>query len=362
MLVMVLLANPASAAPAPTVGWGLNVLGQVGGTASGHPAPVAAAGGRQFTKIAVGQSHGLGIAADGTVWYWGDTDPRHYAFLQTFVTEPFQVPGLTNVIAVDGGEDTSVALRSDGTVWAWGANEVGQLGDGTRTNRTTPVRVTGLTGVVAVSAGRTHGMALKSDGTVWTWGNNRGGALGDGTQTDRLTPVRAGTLTGVTGITAAAHFSLAIGADGRVSSWGENGHGQLGSGIVSPFRATPGPVAGLTGVASVAAGQEFALALRANGEVWSWGMNSSGQLGDGTTTQRLLPVKVPGLGAVQEIGVGSFCAAVRVGGSVYTWGSNSGNQLGDPGVTERATPGLVPGLSGVQQLAVGGPFMVVRTG
>ncbi|GIH26438.1 hypothetical protein Aph01nite_47480 [Acrocarpospora phusangensis] len=359
-LVLLAPAGPARADQAPSMGWGLNVLGQVGGVAPGYPTPVVAAGGHAFTRIAAGQSHGLGIAADGTVWYWGDTDPRHYAFEQTFVTAPFPVPGLTGVVAVDGGEDTSLALKSDGTVWAWGANELGQLGDGTRTHRTTPVRVSGLTGVMAVSAGRAHGMALKSDGTVWTWGHNRSGELGDGSRADRLTPVRAGTLTGITAIAAGAHFSLAVAADGRVSAWGENEQGQLGSGGVSPYRVTPGAVAGLTGVASVAAGSQFALALRGDGQVWGWGANSNGQLGDGTTVGRPVPVKVP-LGPAQEVGAGAFHGVARVGGSVHTWGSNSAGQLGTPSVAQRSLPGPVASLTGIRQLAVGGPFTVVLT-
>ena len=76
-----------------------------------------------------------------------------------------------------------MAARSDGTVWAWGDNRVGELGDGTTTDRLAPVQVTGLTGVTQVAAGCTHSLALRSDGTVWAWGANGAGQLGRGTVT-----------------------------------------------------------------------------------------------------------------------------------------------------------------------------------
>src|SRR5205823_835287 len=97
------------------------------------------------------------------------------------------------VSALAGGNWSSFAVKSDGTVWAWGANDQGQLGDGTTTNRTTPVQVTGLTGVTAIAAGGWHTLALKSDGTIWGWGGNWAGQLGDGTTINRASPVQVGT-------------------------------------------------------------------------------------------------------------------------------------------------------------------------
>ena len=98
-------------------------------------------------------------------------------------------PNFTEPMISAGGSHI-IALKSDGTVWAWGHNYDGQLGDGTKTDKTTPVQVSGLTGIVSISAGYCHTIALKSDGTVWAWGYNYYGHLGDGTKTDKTTPVQ----------------------------------------------------------------------------------------------------------------------------------------------------------------------------
>ncbi|KKT02299.1 MAG: hypothetical protein UV78_C0050G0001, partial [Parcubacteria group bacterium GW2011_GWA2_43_17] len=90
---------------------------------------------------------------------------------------------------IAGGGNHSIALLFDGTVKAWGRNTIGQLGDGTTTNRTTPVSVSGISTAVAIAGGEAHSIALLSDGTVKAWGNNGYCQLGDGTTTDRTTPV-----------------------------------------------------------------------------------------------------------------------------------------------------------------------------
>src|SRR5688500_2236932 len=83
--------------------------------------------------------------------------------------------------AIAAGVWHSLALTEDGTVWAWGTNSLGELGDGTTTDRSSPVQVLNLTNVVAIAAGTFHNLALSEDGTVWAWGRNEFGELGDGT-------------------------------------------------------------------------------------------------------------------------------------------------------------------------------------
>jgi alpha-tubulin suppressor-like RCC1 family protein len=181
--------------------------------------------------------------------------------------------------------------KSDGTVWAWGLNNKSQLGDGTTTNSSTPVQSAPaiLTGITAVAAGNEHSLALKSDGTVWGWGSNSNGQLGNGaTAGSQTTPVQVSGLTNVTAIAAGVNFSLALKSDGSVWAWGYNGSGQLGDGTTTD-RLTPVYVNMVAQVA-IAAGFDHSVAMTSTGTVWTWGNNSNGQLGNGSTTNSSVPV------------------------------------------------------------------------
>jgi alpha-tubulin suppressor-like RCC1 family protein len=92
--------------------------------------------------------------------------------------------------AIAAGYYYSLALARDGSLWAWGDNEVGQLGDGTTTNRSTPVRMGTRTGWIAIAAGVRHSLALARDGSLWACGMGGMGQLGDGTGTARSILVR----------------------------------------------------------------------------------------------------------------------------------------------------------------------------
>ncbi len=140
----------------------------------------------------------LFLKSDGTVWdlgfNWfgklGDGTFSTFSPPADFSNDrhlPVQVHGpgnagyLNSITAIMGGESHNFALKSDGTVWDWGWNSMGQLGDGTFTDRYTPVQVSGLSSVTALGGRGYHSLALRSDGTVWAWGFNSSGQLGDGT-------------------------------------------------------------------------------------------------------------------------------------------------------------------------------------
>ena len=178
-----------------------------------------------------------------------------------------QVQNLSGVTCVATGDNHSLARKSDGTVWAWGGNGAGQLGDGTTMERHTPVQVRNLSGVTAVASGAEYSLVLKSDGTVWAWGSNGLGQLGDGTNTDRHAPVRVISLSGVTGIAAHALHSLALRItappfDGIVRAWGWNFSGQLGDGTTTD-RPSPVQAATLSAAEAIAAGTRHSLAVGA---------------------------------------------------------------------------------------------------
>ena len=261
---------------------------------------------------------------------------------------PVLATSLNNVIAIDGGDGHSVALKSDGTVWTSGNNEHGQLGDGTIVNRTTFAIVPNLNGVTAISAGG-HSMALKSDGTVWAWGENKFGELGDGTWTQRLTPVQVINLTDVVAIAASGNTSsMALKADGTVWMWGMN----TGS--------TPRQVDGVTNVTAIAIGTFHYMALKKDGTVWIWGGNSYGQYGDGTQTSKYPPTKVPDLYEVNAIATkANLSMALKSDGTVWTWGRNNAYRTpGDGTFTQQLVPSQVSGLEEIIAIASGSDHAV----
>ncbi len=283
---------------------------------------------------------------------------------------PVSVLDLTNITAVAAAYNYNLALVIGGTVLAWGGNDYGQLGDGTREDAELPTPVIDLGEASAVSAAGTHSLALLSDKTVMAWGSNEYGELGNGelNPNERVnkkgekekTMVGSGTaepklvpeLTGVIAIASGGGSNYALLEDGALMAWGKNDVGELGTDEKGPeicktsvgeVRCSTKPravdLAGLAEgvkVIAVSAGVESAYALLSNHEVRAWGNHSSGQLGDGSTTDSLAPVEVSNLigktgsltGVTEVSGGSGFALALLEGGRVAAWGSNNHGQLG----------------------------------
>jgi alpha-tubulin suppressor-like RCC1 family protein len=258
-----------------------------------------------------------------------------------------------------------LALRR-GTVWAWGHNFYGQIGDGTILQRTTPVPVDDLMGVVDVSAGGNFSLALKSDGTVWTWGSNERGEMGIGTTTPSTSnrPIKIPSLSSVIAIAAGSDYSLALKSDGTVWSWGSNTTGQLGIGTTD-FQPHPTPlqVPGLSGVVAIFAGDYVSYAVKADGTAFGWGTSFIGKLGDGTSGSTSInsPTELPALkGMVSaETGVGSTVIR-KADGTVLSFGSNFRGQLGRglPDNGPYPVPTQIPGLL-ARDVSNGDSFVIV---
>jgi alpha-tubulin suppressor-like RCC1 family protein len=277
------------------------------------------------------------------------------------------------VVALAAGGSHSLALCSDGTVLAWGDNTYGQLGDNSTNSQIVPVAVNTDAGVsalagkvvVGISAGIDHSLALCSDGTVAAWGLNRMGQLGDNTTANHQVPLAVNTNSGsalygrtVVAIAGGYQYSLALCWDGTVAAWGRNAEGQLGNnsgGYVGAQNLLPVSVntdaslSALSGklVIAIAAGFGHSLALCSDGTVAAWGLNSYGELGDGSTAGSLVPVAVNVDSiysalygkAVASIAAGSFQSlAVCSDGTVAAWGANYDGQLGDNTIVTRQIP------------------------
>jgi alpha-tubulin suppressor-like RCC1 family protein len=244
-----------------------------------------------------------------------------------------------HVLRVDGG---AVKGLGDGTYGQLGANPSGS-----------PTTVAGLSDVTAVAAGGFSTLALKSDGTVWFLGETTlQHTTPHGTPDPVSAPVQVAGLTGIDAIAAGHRHYLALDADtGDLFAWGHNGSGQVGDGGVLDVAT---PVVVLTGVSAMAAGDGFSLAVKSDGSLWAWGRNAHGQLGLGDTAVRLTPTQVPGVTTADNVAAGGQHSLILLtGDSVLATGNNNFGQLGLGHTTSLTTPAAVPGLSGVAQVSAG---------
>jgi LPXTG-motif cell wall-anchored protein len=326
------------------------------------PAAVAQAGGDEVLTWGRNQFGQLGNGATSPSTVPGSVVPI-----------PASLPADTTVEAVSGGYGHSVALTSTGQVLAWGDNSAGQLGNGTFDDSTVPVEVSLPAGttVAALDSGDDYVVALTSTGRVVTWGYNQWGQLGNGTTgVDSNVPVDVELPAGVvvTAVSSGAGHGLALASTGEVWAWGDNDFGQLGDGTTT-HRNVPVRVnlpAGAT-VTAISAGDDHSLALTSTGEVLAWGYNGAGQLGDGTTTNRSAPVEalLPAGTTVTGLASGSGFQsyALTSTDTVLAWGDNTYGQLGDGTTTNRSAPveALLPAGTTVTQLDSGDDHTVALT-
>jgi len=304
------------------------------------------------------------LKSDGTVWTWGWNSFGQQGDGTTNNTSvPHQVLGpggvgfLTNLSAILGGETHNAALKADGTVWEWGRSLFGELGDGSSnwgaltSKSTTPVQVIGLNSVKRLGGRGYHDLAEKSDGTVWAWGDNQSGELGNGTffyGTNR--PVQVVGLTNPVVITGGGFYSAALMGDGTVRTWGNNTSGQCGDGTTNNHSLWV-QVAGLSNIVSLSGGWTHVLAIKSDGTAWAWGDNSQGEIGNGASqTRQSVPAQVVGLSNVVAVSGGDASSLARLAdGTVWTWGYNAYGQLGIGSSDSMAhpLPVKVPGLTDV---------------
>jgi alpha-tubulin suppressor-like RCC1 family protein len=328
--------------------WGLNNFRQLGDSCTiNQSSPVSVVGDiTNWCQVSTGKSYSLALKADGTAWTWGCNNEGQLGD-GTIVdkSSPVQVVGISNWCQVSAGRYQSIALRADGTAWAWGRNNFGQLGNNCTTNRSSPVQVVGITNWCQVSASGFHSLAIRTDGTAWAWGAGFGGVLGNNCTTNRSSPVQVvGSISNWCQVSAGGLQSAALRTDGTAWTWGYNSSGQLGDGTIVN-KSSPVQVAGcITNWCYISASGDHVLAVRANGTAWSWGSNSEGQLGDGTTVNKSSPVQVVGITNWCQVSAGRYHSiALRADGTAWAWGRNNFGQLGNNCTTNRSSPVQVVG-------------------
>ena len=329
--------------------WGKDEYGQLGRRWGSKEAPghVTLRGDEPLdnvSAIAAGADQSLAVKADGSLWVWGKRFSLRMGRGQPLdIMSPTSVDGIDDAVAVAGGfggRPEYIVLSRSGRVSLFGINE-------THVNPLLARPVAGLDDVAAVAAGTRHYAVLKKDGTVWTWGNNDGGQLGDGTTVSRSRPQPVPKLANVVRIAAGSDATLAVTGDGSLWGWGKNVYVTLPSGLSAQSSSTPVKYPDLTEVADASLpgsgytnGSHY-LAVDRQGSVWSWGGNFMGQLGQGTIGTDIVkkPAQIKDLEGVGAVAAGqAFALALRHDGSIRSWGKNFYGTLGSESRGDSALP------------------------
>lgn len=328
--------------------WGNNHFGQVGGGDPTHElSPVALpmmAG--QVEELVAGAAYTCARMVARTVacWGWNDFGQLGNGAL---LHRPQPVYGLDKeIMAVQSGLLHTCALSATKAIYCWGMNNHAQLGDGTDLDRARPVKVHGGDlRFTAIAVGNFHTCALSEEKAFFCWGKNDQGQLGNGDLIGLPYPSKVSPpppYPPFVQISAGGSHTCAVTDTGELYCWGDNSYGQLGDGTTAN-RLSPTQVPNLAeAITTVTAGGSHTCALGATGNLFCWGSNRSGQLGDGTTISRTVPIQVPLTRTVQSVAAaGSHTCALLTDGAVYCWGDNIDGQLGDGSQEDRLTPTAV---------------------
>jgi len=341
--------------------WGNNGSGSLGlGNLTYYSSPKQVGSLGTWTKVFAGYGKSFAIKNDGTMWAWGDNGGGELGLSDASNrSSPVQVGALTTWAMVAHGGSHAVAIKTDGTLWTWGGNYYKQLGQGDTIARSSPVQVGADTNWSACAAGGQHCIAVKTNGTLWTWGGNSaygyGGALGFGTVGTKADPTQVGSGTTWSKICAHDGASFAIKTDNTLWSWGRNSYGQLGLGSTT-HTSSPQQV-GSSSWSTLPSGRAFfqMYAIQTGGTLWSWGKNYAGRLGLGDTTTRSNPTQIGALTTWLKLALGDGAgAAIKTDGTLWVWGGNYSGMLGQGDTTHKSSPVQVGNLNEWANVAMGG--------
>ena len=347
--------------------WGLGPLG-TGNTLTTNrssPVQVITIGTSSWTQVSVGEGGSLAISAQGIGYFWGTpattnaTIPTMYGYtnalypnpLRTFVSETDETNYLTATgkvglswLQADINAYAGIALRSDRKIFTWGSNTDGALGvnNSTADQRYQPQIITPESTYNFVASGNFSGgrfFAIGTDGKLYAWGNNSQGALGvGGDSLRRNTPTAVNVTSSFVFVASGIQNSAAIATDGSLFTWGVASNGALGNGVTTPaLNGTPIKI-GTSSWHQVKVGQNFMIGITAAFKLFAWGLNNTGQLGDGTVTQRLSPVAIGSSSWIFIAAGQSQSFAIRSDNTLWSWGMNINGSLGLGDTLNRSSP------------------------
>jgi alpha-tubulin suppressor-like RCC1 family protein len=386
------LAGPidgAAAAPAAPrtelLSWGLNAWGQLGNGKvpdSDLPVAVKMPAGVRVAQVRGGGSFAVALTFGDGVFAWGSNLSGQLGvgrmkggvgyIKSSRVPVQVHLPRLvgTQVAQVRAGSSFALALTAGGQVWAWGDGSGGALGDGQTNVARVPVHVLmpGGAKIASISTGCVHSLALTTGGEVLAWGSNKLGMLGDGDTADSDVPVRVDLPRNfkAVAVSAGCFYSLALGADGEIFAWGNNQWGQLGDGQTNQVNVLPIPVfnqvPGAIGkVVQIYGGCTHTLALTSKGVVLAWGDDARGELGIlPARTTVSVPARVTELDGRRVIAIAAGCStsyARTSSGRELAWGEGDSGELGNGTFDDAKIPVIVHLPAGDRATVIGaGPI------
>eukprot|EP00522_Entomoneis_paludosa_P002456 CAMPEP_0172476334 /NCGR_PEP_ID=MMETSP1065-20121228/70326_1 /TAXON_ID=265537 /ORGANISM="Amphiprora paludosa, Strain CCMP125" /LENGTH=588 /DNA_ID=CAMNT_0013234555 /DNA_START=52 /DNA_END=1818 /DNA_ORIENTATION=- len=303
---------------------------------------------RQVVCGSVSQN-GYVLTTDGSLRQWGPSKDQGGWALQShkkraLSSDPIlELNDNASIASISSSDDAFAAITTTGAVYTWGDNAGGRLGHGAEGDVASPKLVEALKGISIQQFQFAYGfsVALTAEGEIYTWGSNKNGGTGNGELVGtQLVPRKITGLERISSISADGGHAAAVSCGGKVYTWGLGGNGRLGHGS-ELFRSTPTLVTGLNHkiAVQVYCGGGHTAAVTRDGLLYCWGCNDLGQIGDGTTEERLIPVLVKGLHRPIVKVVLSYETSLAITdiGEIYTWGASNGHRGSDKGAIAMPT-------------------------
>ena len=371
--------------------WGLNNTYQLGvfNSTLARSSPTQIGTG-SWSAVAAGVSYSMAKDTTGKVYVWGLNNVGQLGLtdsinrssptvlgntLPPFYNSPNKV-GTSDWVAVAAGASYTVGIGLDRKLYAWGLNTSYQLGDNTSVNKSTPVQIaTSTSNWATIAADANHAGAINIDGQLFMWGTNAVGQLGTGDTLTRSSPTIVPGSTSWKLVSTGISHTAAIDSNNAIQTWGLDNVGQLGQAFTTGNQSTPTTISNDHTWTKITAGNSFTAAIDSTGALYTWGLNSSSQIGDNSTINKSSPVSIGNdvlstvvnkpiritTGSWSQVTAGnSISAAIKSDGSGWAWGNNTGGELGIGGYPYSPTysPVAILGSISWSQISAGTNHMI----